>query len=121
MLVPFTQEQKGSDGGLKYYKNEFDILYAKLPVQIVKSSIAASKIKSVDSNGVETYYRFDQLRKYKDEILCGAKQAKYDLTPQFKQELKVFIESLKKESQKAKKDGKVDEHEADPITFPLYQ
>ena len=121
MLVPLTQEQKDADGGLKFYKNEYDILYAKLPVQIVKAFIAASKIKSIDSNGVETYYSFDQLRKYKDAILYGAKRAKYALTPQFKQELKVFIDSLKKESQKAKKEGKVDEHEADPITFQLYQ
>ena len=63
MLVPLTQDQKDADGGLKYYKNEFDILYAKLPVQIFKAFIAASKIKSIDSNGVETYYAFDQLRK----------------------------------------------------------
>ena len=90
-------------------------------MQIVKAFIAASKIKSIDSNGVETYYSFDKLRKYKDAVLYGAKRAKYSLTPQFKQELKVFIESLKKESQKAKKEGKVDEHEADPITFLLYQ
>ena len=98
MLVPLTQEQKETDGGLKYYKNEFDILYAKLPVHIVKALIAASKIKSIDSNGVETYYSFDQLRKYKVAILYGAKRSKYALTPQFKLELKVFIDSLKKES-----------------------
>ena len=41
-LVPLTQEQKDADGGLEYYKNEFDILYAKLPVQIFKAFIAAS-------------------------------------------------------------------------------
>ena len=96
ILVPLTQDQKDADGGNKYYKNEFYILYAKLPVQIVKAFIAASKIKSIDSNGVKTYYSFDQLRKYKDAILYGVKRAKYALTPQFKQELKVFIESLKK-------------------------
>ena len=96
MLVPLTQDKKDTDGGLKYYKNEFNILYAKLPVQIVKAFIAASKIKSIDSNGVETYYSFDQLRNYKDAILYGAKRDKYALTPQFKQDLKVFIDSLGK-------------------------
>ena len=103
MLVPLMQEQKDTDGGLRYNKNEFDILYAKLPVQIVKAFISASKIKSIDSNGVGKYYSFNQLRKYKDAILYGAKRAKYALTPQFKLELKVFIDSLKKESQKEKK------------------
>ena len=71
MLVPLTQEQKDADSGLKYYKNEFDILYAKLPVKIVKAFIAASKIKAIDSNGVETYYSFDQLRKYKMKFYTG--------------------------------------------------
>ena len=71
-------------------------------MQIVKALIAASKTKSIYSNGVETYYSFDQLRKYKDAILYGAKRAKYALTPHFKQELKMFIDSLKKESQKEK-------------------
>ena len=84
MLVPLTQEQKDAYGGLKYYNNGFYILYAKLPVQIVKAFIAAVKIKSIYSNGVETYYSFNQLRKYKDAILYGAKRAKYALTPQFK-------------------------------------
>ena len=63
MLAPLTQEQNYTDGGIKYYKNEFDILYAKIPLQIVKAFIDASKIKSIDSNGVETYYSFDHLRK----------------------------------------------------------
>ena len=31
MLVPLTQEQKYAYGGIKYYKNEFDILYALKP------------------------------------------------------------------------------------------
>ena len=106
MLVPLMQEQKDTDGGLKYYNNDFDILYANLPVHIFKAFISASKIKPIDSNGGETYYIFNQLRKYKDEILYGAKRAKYALTPQFKQELKVFIDSLKKELAKSKKRGK---------------
>ena len=46
------------------------------------------------------------MRKYKDAILYRAKRAKYALTPQFKQELKLSIESQKKESQKAKKKEK---------------
>ena len=66
-------------------------------MQIFKAFIAASKIKPIDSNGVETYYSFDQPGKYKDAILYGAKQARYALTPHFKQELKVFIDSLEKE------------------------
>ena len=65
-------------------------------MNIFKALIAASKIKPIGSNVVEAYYSFYQLRNYKDEILYGAKRAKYSLTPQFKQELKVFIESLEK-------------------------
>ena len=119
MMRELSQEEINEEGGLKYYKNKYDLVYSKLPVDAIKAFIAANKIKSLDANGVETHYSFDQLRKYKDAILYGAKRAKYALSLQFKQELKVFIDSLKKESQRAKKEGKVDEHEADPITFPL--
>ena len=64
MIVPLMQEQKDADGGIKLYKNEYDLQYATLPVEMMKAFIAANKIKSVDTNGAETHYSFDQLRKY---------------------------------------------------------
>ena len=71
-------------------------------MQIVKAFIAASKINSFESNGVETYYSFSKLREYNDAILYGAKRSKYALTPQFKQKLKVFIDSLNNNCKKKK-------------------
>jgi hypothetical protein len=96
--VLLTPEQRKEDEGLKFYKNKYDFKYQHLQVNLVKAFISANKIKSTDpQNGNHTYYGYDNLRKYNDAILYGAKQAKFALSATFKQELKVFTDFLKKE------------------------
>lgn len=107
LSVPLTQEERNADGGLKYYKNEYDLNYTTLQVEVIKAFIVANKIKSVDANGVGTHYSFNQLRMYKHVILYGEKRAKYPLSPGFRQEMKVFINSLKKSLKKQKKKAKL--------------
>ena len=61
------------------------------------------------------------VRKYKDAILWGAKVAGQRLTTSFYEEIDAHIASYKKLYIKAKKEGDVDEKEADPIPLSLYQ
>ena len=104
-----------------YYKSTHDFNYSILEPELIKAFLSANKVKAVDSEGNEKYYSFDNLRKYKDAILFGAKRAKVKLSDKFQVDMNSFIDSWKKENQAAKKDGKVTEQEADPITFPLYR
>ena len=53
--------------------------------------------------------------------MFGAKRAKVKLSDKFQVDMNSFIDSWKKENQTAKKDGKVTEQEAGPITFPVRQ
>jgi len=61
------------------------------------------------------------IRKYKDAILWGAKVAQQRLPTSFYKEIDGHIASYKKVYIKAKKVGDVDEKEADPIPLTLYQ
>ena len=61
------------------------------------------------------------LRKYKYAILWGSNKAKSLLPTSFYNEMDKFLVPLKKDSKKAAKDGLLDEHESDPISWTLFQ
>ena len=61
------------------------------------------------------------MRKYKDAIMWGANVSGERLPISFYEEFDKFLGSYKKIFIKAKKDGDVDEREADPIPVSLYQ
>ena len=56
-------------------------------------------------------------RKYTDAILWGSSEAKQTLPSSFYNDIDKFLKSFKKETKKAAKDGLLDEHEADPISW----
>ena len=60
------------------------------------------------------------LRKYKDAILWGSSEAKQPLLPSFYDDMDRFMKSFKKETKKAAKYGLLGEHEADPISWTLF-
>jgi hypothetical protein len=60
------------------------------------------------------------IRKYNGSIFHGSKEAKEKLPLTYYTEMEQFLASFKKATVKAKKDGMLDEHEADPIPYALY-
>jgi hypothetical protein len=63
----------------------------------------------------------DDLRKYKDAIMWGAKQVNALLPAKFYEMFDNFLGGYKKEWMQAKKNGKVDEMAADPIPVSLFR
>jgi hypothetical protein len=62
-----------------------------------------------------------QLRKCNDAILWGAKTSHECLPLSYYEEMDKFLVAFKKETTfLAKKDGMLDEQEADPITWTLF-
>ena len=110
-----TDEEK-EDQDLFWHKNEFDLVYSGLNIKFIKAFLAHSKKKA---NG--KMCSNSNLRKYKDAILWGSGQAKCPLPSLFYDEMDRFLKSFKKETKKAAKDGLLDEHEADPISWKLFQ
>jgi hypothetical protein len=62
-----------------------------------------------------------QIRKYNDAIIYGAKEAKQHLPITYYEEMEKFLAAFKKETTTAKKDGMLDEQEADPISKTLFR
>jgi len=61
------------------------------------------------------------IRKYKDAVYFGADIRNEKCSTIFQNSVKSFLEGYKKELNKDKKEGKVKDHAADPITLPVYK
>ena len=67
------------------------------------------------------HYGFEHVRKYHDSILYCAKLAKVDLPRGYASEMKAFLKTLKKEKATAKREGQIDEQDADEIPWTLFE
>ena len=99
-----------------HYKNECDLVYTRLNVKMINFFLTSKKVK-VNGNMCSV----SNLSKYKDAILWGSQEAHSPLPQSFYIEMERFLKSFKKETQKAKKEGKLDEQEADPIPWNLFK
>jgi len=93
-----------------------DLVYTGLNVVMVKQHLMSTMKK--ENGKVKS---LQDVRKYKDTIIWGAKIAGQRLPTSFYEEIDAHIASYKKLYIKAKKEGDVDEREADPIPITLYQ
>ena len=94
-----------------------DLRYDRLNVTMTTLFISANKINS----NTGKHYGFDNLRKYHDAILYGSKLAEVPLPPEYRANMKTYLDTFKKETTKAKSEGKTKEQDADPIPFALYK
>ena len=102
----------------KFHFNRYkhDLVYKGLNVKYVLHFLMATKLKP---NGKIKGHQ--DVRKYKDAIMWGANVAGERLPVSFFVEMDQYLASYKKIFIKAKKQGEVDEKEADPIPVSLYQ
>jgi hypothetical protein len=112
---PVTDEDRQLPGRF-YHNNTHDLVYSGLNVQMVKAFLAS---KTTKENGKTSSHV--NIRKYNDAILHGSKEVREELPREYYTEMEQFLAAFKKETAKAKKDGMLDEHEADPIPYALYR
>ena len=110
-----TEEEK-VDRDQFWNRNDRDLVYSGLNIKFIKAFLANAKMKP---NGMMCSN--SNIRKYKDALLWGSRQAKCPLPSTFYNEMDRFLRSFKKETKKAAKDGLLDEKEADPISWTLFQ
>ena len=118
-VVELTPTQKQNKA--KYHNSTHDLDYSSLNPEILKAFISANKMKPCRPNEQQKHYSFGHMRKYKDAIQYGAYRAGQVLPNIWETKMSPFMASLKKENTRAKKEGKLDEEEADPIPFSLYR
>jgi hypothetical protein len=109
-------EAQLADEEMLWWKNKFDLIYEGMNVGMIKAFLAFKKRKE---NGKCSSHV--QLRKYNDAILWAAKTSHERLPLSYCKEMDKFLVAFKKETTMAKKDGMLDEQEADPITWMLFQ
>ena len=73
------------------------------------------------SDGRPLHMSFSHVRKYYDAILFGAFRANVPLPATSEIEMGSYIHSIKKETNKARKKGKLDDKDVDPINFEIYR
>lgn len=105
-----------ADLGVFHHKNTHDLRYEGLNVQIFKAFLTTKKIK--DNGNTSS---FEQIRKYNDAVLWGAECSKEQLPTSYYTEMEKWMMSYRKEAATAKKDGRIDECEADPVSFSLFR
>ena len=113
-VISISQEHARNPNFFQHTNTE-DLKYNGINVTLIKAFLSSAKRKS---NG--KICSFSNIRKFHDSILFGAEQASEVLPQIYHQEIQKFLESFKKESVKAKRQGNVDEHDADQIPLPLY-
>ena len=113
-VVQLSDEQKADKR--RYHTQEEDFRYSGLNVQMVKAFMSANKFKP----GTENQYSYEHMRKYHNAIQHGAYRACQSLPQSYVLGMDKFLLSLRKEKTQAKKNGHLDEHEADPISFSFY-
>jgi hypothetical protein len=109
-------EAQLEDEDMFWWKNKLDLIYEGMNVGMIKAFLAFKKQKE---NGKCSSHV--QLRKYNDAILWGAKTCHQRLPLSYYEEMDKFLVAFKKETTMAKKDGMLDEQEADPITWTLFR
>lgn len=122
IIRDLTDEEKADR--VNYHKCKQDFIYSKYPAELTKlflSDPAQMYKKRASPTDPLKQYSFDHLRKYHDAILFGANRARQKLPAGYGQEMKAFLDSLKKRNARAKKEGIVEEKQADPISLPLYK
>ena len=66
-------------------------------------------------------YGFDHPRRYHDAVLKCAGVSGYQLYPAYRTDMKAYLDNMKKEKTKAKGKRQLEENEANPIGFGLYE
>jgi len=98
-----------------HHTNDRDIIYEGLNVNLVLAFLVTKIIKA---NGKMS--SVSDISKYNDAIKWGAGVAEQRLPTEYYEKIEKFVAAYKKEHAGAKKEGNVDEREADPINASLF-
>lgn len=116
---PVSEEEIATENKY-YFGHNRDLIYAGLRVDILKAFLSSNKVKRIEDGNVFLKSPED-LRKYGDAIRWGAEMAGQMLSTEYYHEMDKFKASYKKEYAQAKKDGRVEENDAEPITSNLFR
>ena len=98
-----------------HHKNKQDLIYNEVSYDVFKAFLTTKQNKEDDK--VMSHIN---VRKFRDAVKWGAAEAKQRLPLDFEFEVKGYLDSYKKITARARKDGKMEEKQADPISWALF-
>jgi hypothetical protein len=111
-----TVEERG-DRTRFYFEKKQDLIYRGLNVQYLIFFLSSTDKRKGDGK-LKSY---QDLRKYRDCVVWGAKMAGEQLPSSFFEDMETYLTAYKKKFAQAKKLGNVDEYSTDPIPTPVYR
>jgi hypothetical protein len=117
LIRPISDEEL-RDPRKHYHKQKLDFVYEKLTANIVLAFMAT--IRKVNPDGTGMARSFEHVRKFQDAVVFGARERGVVLSRIFRQKISTYLSSFKKERRVAARSGLTEEHDADPLHFPLY-
>jgi hypothetical protein len=117
LIRPITDDEL-SDPRKHFHKQKEDFVYEKLSVNFVLAFMASHRTVNPDGTGMAR--SFEHVRKFQDAIVFGARERGVVISMIFRQKVSTYLSSFKKERRVAARKGLTEEHDADPLHFPLY-
>ena len=103
-----------------FFGHKRDLVYSGFRVDVFKAFLSSIKVKKQDEDGNDILKSPQDLRKYGDAIKWGQEMVGQRPPTEYWEETDKFKISYKKEYADAKKDGRVEENDAEPITADLF-
>ena len=117
-VFELTEEQKAQPNRF-YYDATHDFRYDQLEAMWIKLFISDTKKWKDDAKTMQ--YSYDHPRRYHDALLKCCEVSDFELHPQYRSQIKSFLENLKKEKATAKANNQLTENDSDPIGMPLLE
>lgn len=105
---------------LYHFNHTRDLIYSGFRGDIFKAFLSSTKVKHIDADGNPILKSPEDLRKYGDAIRWGAEVAGQRLPVTYYEAVDKWKAAYKKEYSAAKKEGRVEENEAEPINSKLF-
>ena len=104
-----------------HHKNTRCLIYTGVNVDFSLAFLVIKRVKLVCDDGKEMISSHGHVRKFDDAIKFGSARAKQPLPMQYHAKVKNVLTLYKKDYAEAKKNGNVDEKEADTISSSLFR
>jgi hypothetical protein len=101
-----------------HWKNTVDLVYTGMNVKFIQAFFAHAKRKGGNDDKIVSH---EQLRKFHDAIMYGAKECGEPLPSSYYDGMTRFLNNYRKETIDAKRHGRLDEEESDPIPWSLFR
>ena len=114
-------EEERLDPKANHHKNMYDLVYTGFNPSFFCAFLTHKSIRSTSADGKNIIASHAHLRKYDDAVKWGSSVSGQALPRTYYEKVDAFLKAYRKQFAAAKKEGQVDEKEADAISSSLFR